>query len=62
LETWYLAVFKKKLGKKLFYFDTTKKISLDCFLLCFGPKVHYQSQKLIFWQKKNSAQKTEDPL
>jgi hypothetical protein len=50
LETWYLAVFQKKLGTKLFFF-TLKKISLYLFLLSFGPRVHFQSKKLIFWQK-----------
>jgi hypothetical protein len=47
-----LAVFQKKLGTK--HLDTTKKIWLYCFLLSFGPRVHFQGKKLIFWQKKSA--------
>jgi hypothetical protein len=43
--------FPKKIRNKAFYFDTTKKIWLYCFLLSFGPRVHFQGKKLIFLQK-----------
>jgi hypothetical protein len=52
LETWYLAVFQKKLVTKLFIFKQKKKLSLNSFILSFGPRVHFQGKKLIFWQKK----------
>jgi hypothetical protein len=60
LGTWYLAVFQKKLGTKLFIF-ILKKISLYSFLLSFGPRVHFRGQKLIFWQKKNPPKKRRPP-
>jgi hypothetical protein len=44
--------FPKKIRNKTFYFHTKKKISLFSFLLSFGPRVRFQGQQLIFWQKK----------
>jgi hypothetical protein len=46
--------FSKKNMNITFYLDTTKKIWLYCFLLSFGPRVHFQGKKLIFWQKKSA--------
>jgi hypothetical protein len=42
--------FPKEIRNKTFFF-TLKKISLYLFFLSFGPRVHFRSKKLIFWQK-----------
>jgi hypothetical protein len=52
LGTWYLAVFQKKIGSKLFILTLKKKYGYILFLLSFGLRVHFQGKKLIFWQKK----------
>jgi hypothetical protein len=49
LGTWYLGVFQKKLGTKLFIFTVKKKIHINLFLLSFGPRVHFRSQTWTFW-------------
>jgi hypothetical protein len=49
LGTWYLAVFQKKLGTKLFIFTVKIKFHFIIFLLSFGPRVHFRGQKLTFW-------------
>jgi hypothetical protein len=46
--TWYLAVFQNKLGTKLFIFTLNFFFTLFFFLLSFGPRVHFQGQKLTF--------------
>jgi hypothetical protein len=53
--------FPKNIRNKTFYFYNIKKINFFLFLLSFGPRVHFRGQKLTFWQKKKSTQKTEDP-
>jgi hypothetical protein len=52
LGTWYLAVFQKKIGTKLFILTLKKNMAIFFFLLSFGLRVHFQGKKLIFWQKK----------
>jgi hypothetical protein len=49
LGTWYLAVFQKKLGTKLFIFRVKNFFHIIFFSLCFGPKVHFRGQKSTFW-------------
>jgi hypothetical protein len=49
LGTWYLGVFQKKLGTKLFIFTVTKKNHFILFSLSFGPRVHFRSQTWTFW-------------
>jgi hypothetical protein len=39
--------FPKKIRNKTFYFHT-KKIPIYCFLLSFGPRVHFRGKKLTF--------------
>jgi hypothetical protein len=48
LGTWYLAVFQKKLGTKLFIFTIKIKFHFFLVLLSFGPRVHFWGQKLTF--------------
>jgi hypothetical protein len=48
LGAWYLAVFQKKLGTKLFIFTVKIKFHFILFLLSFGPRVHLRSQKSTF--------------
>jgi hypothetical protein len=61
LKTWYLAVFQKKLGTKLFILTLKKKYGYILFLLSFGPRVHFRGKKLIFWQKKIPPKKQKIP-
>jgi hypothetical protein len=49
LGTWYLGVYQKILGTKLFIFTITKIFHFILVLLSFGPRVHFQSQTLTFW-------------
>jgi hypothetical protein len=49
LGTWYLAVFQKKLGTKLFIFRVKFFFHFIFFLLSFGPRVHLRGQKSTFW-------------
>jgi hypothetical protein len=51
LGTWYLGVFQKKLGTKLFIVTVKKKFHSNLFLLSFGPRVHFRSQTLTFWSR-----------
>jgi sulfur relay (sulfurtransferase) DsrC/TusE family protein len=48
LETWYLGVFQKKLGTKLFIFTVKFFFHFNLFLLSFGPRVHFRSQTWTF--------------
>jgi hypothetical protein len=48
LGTWYLGVFQKKLGRKLFIFTVKKKFHFILFLLSFAPRVHFRGQKSTF--------------
>jgi hypothetical protein len=41
--------FPKKIRNKTFYFHCKKKFHLFLFLLSFGPRVHFRSQKSTFW-------------
>jgi hypothetical protein len=47
LTTWYLGVFQKKLGTKLFIF--TVKIKFHLILVLLGHRVHFRGQKVTFW-------------
>jgi hypothetical protein len=48
LGTWYLGVFQKKLGTKLFIFTVNFFFHCILFLLSFGPRVHFRSQTWTF--------------
>jgi hypothetical protein len=48
LETWYLAVFQKKLGTKLFIFTVNFFFYFFFFLLGVGLRVHFRGEKLNF--------------
>jgi hypothetical protein len=62
LGTWYLAVFQKKIGTKLFILTLKKKYGYILFLLSFGRRVDFQRKKLIFWQKKKFRPKNLPPF